>query len=114
MAYLIAEAVLGILFATGAQVAIRRRGTRGLLSVTILAVLLFNVIAYLDWRRDPEVVFFVEGLAVTLPTVVAGALVYCLRRVSRLNGLITTVLVGAAWVVVLYLTIRGYALTADL
>jgi ABC-type tungstate transport system substrate-binding protein len=107
--YLIAWAVGGILYATGSSIALERGGARALVSATVLALLVFNVLAYLDWRRDPEVVFSLYAWAVSLPTVVVGALAYLLRRRSRLGRTMRVGLASVTWAAVAYATLVGMA-----
>jgi len=91
--------VCATLFAAGVVAATKRYGQRGLFEAAGLGLIGLEVLAYMDWRRDPETPLIASALLVGLPTAVAT--IVMALSVRRGHASTTRVLLGAgAWFVV--------------
>jgi len=107
-AYWIIAFACAVAFSLLVEWTARTRGTRGLVGGTLLVLIVFELLAYIDWRRDIEAPLIGYVLIAGVPTLIAAlGLAFMLRR-TQLSRLTTIALSTGVWVVAAIAVLRAW------
>lgn len=97
--WIIATLCAGV-FATVVEAIARAQGTRGLVGSAILGLLGFELLGYIDWRRDMEAPLVGYVLLAGVPTIASALMIFfAVRRPGMPRG-IRIALATVTWLVV--------------